>query len=435
MSSRTTRPTSRWIAFALIAAVGSTLVGLIGWRLLPREPIPEVAVGGIEPAVVAAIEQARQALRDNPKSPEAWGQVGLILFANDLYPESLVWLERAERMDPSDVRWPYFLGMALLLERPEEGLSALSRAARLAPRDPFVQLRWAEALLAADREEEADTAFQTVLRLQPDNARALLGRAQVLLRRGDIAAAIPLLEQASNHPTARKAALARLAEAYQRTSQTDLAERARQQAAETPPDPPWSDPKIVKISGYQVSRRARLQQATALLQSDRIDEGIGALKRLLRDHPDFIEAQLALARAWILVQDFTQAEADLQKVLARDPRHPDACVLAGGLALTRGEIDQAERMYRQTLEVRPTDSVAWYNIADCRLRQNDRPAAIEALSQAVRFRPGFVGAHLRLAELFLDTQQHDRARYHLEAAAKIEPNHPRLPALKARLPR
>jgi tetratricopeptide (TPR) repeat protein len=420
-----------WI---LLPLVGTVLAGGVWWYKRERLVIPNVPSEGIEPAVLAEIEKARSAIFDNPSSPAAWGQVGLVLFANDLYPEAIPWLERAERMDPHDARWPYFLGMALLLERPDDGLSALQRAATLAPQDPFVQLRWAEALLAADRVDEADAAFTIVLQRQPDNARAWLGRGQILLRRGEVTAAIALLEKATGHPTARKAALASLAEAHQRLGQADRADSFRQQAAESPSDVPWADPKIVQISVHQVSRRGRWQQAMAMIQADQIDAGIAHLRRLLRDHPDYTEARIALARAWIRVQDFERAEEEIQRALEQDGTNPDAYMLAGGLAVQRGDVAQGEAHYRKSLELRPADAVAWYNVADCRLRQSDTPGAIEALQQALRFRPGFLPAHLKITEVYLITQQTDKARRHLDAASKIDPNHPQIATLRARLP-
>ncbi len=424
----------RWFALLLLisAAVGGGTY--LGWRSRPRVVLPEVPSAGVEPAVVAEIEQARSTVLADPNSAPAWGQVGLVLFANDFYGHAIPWLEQAERMDPTDVRWPYFRGLALLLEHPEEGLEALRRATILAPRDAFVRLRWAEALLAADSLDEAEKAFTEVISQQPDNARAMLGRGQILLRRGDPAAAIPLLEKASSHPTAQKAALSGLAEAYQRLARQDQADAIRQRAADVPPDTPWMDPKIVRISVHQVSRRGRLEKALNLMRTDRADDAIAELLRLLREEPDFTEARLALVRAFIVSHDLSRAEEEVQNALATDPSHPDAHVLAGGLALVRGDIEGAEAAYRRALEHRPSDAVAWFNVADCRLRRNDRPGAIEALKQALRYRPGFVVAHLKLAEMFLDAQQWSAARVHLDAVDRIQPNHPQAVTLKNRLP-
>lgn len=434
MSALGIRVVRRWwlIGLLLIAVLGAG-VWLLGHGR-SKTVVPEVPVAGVEPAVIAEIEQARSAVLADPGAASHWGQVGLVLFANDLYSEAISWLERAERMDPADVRWPYFRGMALLLERPEEGLEALRRAAAVAPRDAFVRLRLAEALLAADLLDEAEAAFGEVLRQQPDNARALLGRGQIMLRRGDAAAAVSILEKAAEHPTAQKAALSSLAEALQRLDRSDQAEPIRQRAAEAPPDPPWMDPKIVRISVHQVSRRGRLQRALGLVQAERVDAGIAELRRLVRDYPDFIEARMALIRAFIMVQELQQASDEVAKVIELDPRHPDAHVIAGGLALMRGEVQRAESSYRQALELRPADTVAWFNVADCRLRQNDRPGAIQALEQALRYRPGFVAAHLKLAELYLDAHQPSKARAHVDAAGRLEPGNPQLATLKARLP-
>ena len=107
-----------------------------------------------------------------PRSAAAWGELGMILFAHDLYADAAPVLGRAEQLDAADPRWPYLQGLALLFSDPEAVLPCLQRAAARAGRELAPTVRLAEALLEQGQVEEAAQHFQRVLERQPDHPRA-----------------------------------------------------------------------------------------------------------------------------------------------------------------------------------------------------------------------------------------------------------------------
>jgi hypothetical protein len=78
-------------------------------RTRARE-LPELRRDGIDSAVARAIEEASAAVRGNPESGAAWGQLGMVLQAHDLLTESCACFDEASRWDPREARWPYFRG-------------------------------------------------------------------------------------------------------------------------------------------------------------------------------------------------------------------------------------------------------------------------------------------------------------------------------------
>jgi Flp pilus assembly protein TadD len=414
-----TRP--RWllpvIALAAIAAGGG---GYAWWRS-QRVEVPEIALPGIEQRVVEEVDKARAEVIADPKSVDAWGKVGLVLFANDLYPQANPWLEHAEQMNSADPRWPYLRGMVLVLEKPDEALAFFKRAAELSPRDPMIRLRLAETLFTLDQLDEADTAFAEVLRLHAGNPRAQLGLGLILLRRNQPAAAIPLLRQAAENPTARKAGHAALAEALTRTSDDKGAEQEREFSAAAPKDPNWPDPMLMKLAEFQVSLNGRLARAKSLIVGGKAEDGLALAQRVARERPDSAEAHLTVAKGLLGTRQFADAEAALHRALECDRQLADADALLGALYLTvRNDAAGAESHFRAVLHVRPNDAQAHYHLARCRLAQNDKKGAAAGFAEAVRYRPGFAAAHLALGELQLDAGRTKEAIASLEAAAKLD---------------
>src|SRR5262249_14934864 len=154
----------------LLAGAGAG--GFFVWRL--RKPvIPPIATEGLDAEVVAAIAGARAAVEARPRSAEAWGHLGLGLFSQDRYADRIAIFARAEQLDRNDARWPYFRGLALILEKPEEGLVALQRAAATPASPLSVRLRLAEETLKLGHLDEADVLFRDLLADYPDNPRVL----------------------------------------------------------------------------------------------------------------------------------------------------------------------------------------------------------------------------------------------------------------------
>ncbi|MEO1368742.1 MAG: hypothetical protein AAFX50_16325, partial [Acidobacteriota bacterium] len=79
---------------------------------------------------------------------------------------------------------------------PEKAADVLGEASRYSPRNRMVQSMLVDALLGADRREEAEKALVDLIPLDPTNIEHSLKLANLLSERGDHAAAAAVLEQA-----------------------------------------------------------------------------------------------------------------------------------------------------------------------------------------------------------------------------------------------
>src|SRR5262249_61451661 len=121
-------------------------------------------------------EAARAAVRRAPQSAAAWGRLGMLLAAHGFYPESVACFAQAQQLDPGEVRWPYFQGVALALTDPDAALPHLRRAVELAgPAADAPRLRLAEVLLGQGQAGEAAGVVRTGMGRDPADHPARRG--------------------------------------------------------------------------------------------------------------------------------------------------------------------------------------------------------------------------------------------------------------------
>ncbi|MGH7749078.1 MAG: hypothetical protein ACREQ5_30575, partial [Candidatus Dormibacteria bacterium] len=107
---------------------------------------PAVGLAGLDAEIVEAVQAAQTAVRVQPRSPAAWGRLGLVLRAHEFGKESNFCFLQAERLDAKDARWPYLIGLDLLGSDRDAALPWLRRAVKLADDAAVPRMRLAEVL-------------------------------------------------------------------------------------------------------------------------------------------------------------------------------------------------------------------------------------------------------------------------------------------------
>ncbi len=403
----------------VLLLAGGGVGGWFAWRERDSA-VPVIPTAGLDAEVAAAIEQARAGVQARPRSAAAWGRLGLVLFAQDMYADCTGPLAKAERLDPRDPRWPYFRGLAVILHLPGEGIALLERTAAMTPGNFSVRLRLAEEYLKLQRLDEADSLFRDLLDERPNDPRALLGHGQILGQRGRWAEAVAPLRAAAEHPTARHSARVALAEAYLRLGDAAAAEAERKRAAEAPADAAWPDEFLAEAQALRTGLQPRIDQAFALRDRGQPEEAIALVTQVLRDHPDSEEAHLTMARLLIPRGRLEEAAQELRRAIGLNPNLVDGHFLLAGIHLLRQEYQAAETGYRRTLALKPAYGLAHYNLGECRRQQGDRAGAIAAFRDAVRYRPDLAAAHLELGALLLQDGKTEEAASHLDQAIRLD---------------
>jgi tetratricopeptide (TPR) repeat protein len=103
---------------------------------------------------------------------------------------------------------------------------------------------------------------------------------------------------------------------------------------------------------------------------------------------------------------------------ATDPAPDPAPSLSGSLlaqgleAAQRGDLTEAERLFRQAVAQDGGDAEAWNSLGVVLIRRGDRQPGIEALRTAVRLQPSHLEAHRNLGVTFDRLGRRDEATRH-----------------------
>jgi tetratricopeptide (TPR) repeat protein len=429
-------PRSRWrlalVAVLVLAAVGGG-AGWWWWRG-PTPPLPEIPLKDCEPAVVQAIEAARDEVAREPRSGAAWGKLGQVLLAHDLADPAVVCFLHAERFDADNPRWPYFRALVLQFQDPEAAVAALRRAAELCdnsdPDNLTPRLRLGEALLQLGRAEEAEAEFAAALVRQRGNARALYGLGLAAAARGDLEGARGHLEACSGHAQTQKKAAAELAKVLMRRGDPAGAARAEARARDLPPDRDWPDRYATEVAALKVARQDRLRRAVEMIKQGNAPDSIPLLEQLIKEQPD-CPAYLYQGMALHAMRDYPRAEAALRKAAELDPqrfepRHQLSILLVeqfqrSGSAASLGE---AVAFGKQAIALKPDHAFAHLWVALALKGQGQRPQALAEFRTAVRCNPDHPDPYVHLAAALLEEGQKDEARRLVEQARRLaRPSH------------
>jgi tetratricopeptide (TPR) repeat protein len=420
------------VAAAVLAAALLLIAGAAAWYFLGAPSAPVLDLSNAEPEVKAAVEAARGIVRWSPRSGEAWGRLGVVLFAHGYVAEAVACFARAEELDSGEPRWPYLRGTLLLRQQPAEALLCWERAANhCGPTIDAPRLRLAEALLEQGRFDEAEAHLLRVVARDAAQPRAALGLGRLACVREDWSAALPHLKLASDHPATRKAARALLAEAHRRLGDAAAADQALRRVAELPPDAAWPDPFLDEVWAAAVGKQVALDRVTRLGREGRQDEARAAAQQLEERYPDLywlVEGRVRLEHG-----DARGAEEALRKAVELAPDLLDARFhLADALARQNKDPEAAE-CYRKVTEREPAYERAYVGLGECLKRMGQRGEAIAAYQAAVSYAPLRADLRRQLGELLSEEGRRAQALEQLRHAVRLDPGDRKAAELMERL--
>jgi tetratricopeptide (TPR) repeat protein len=437
-----------WRLFLVAALLSVALLaaGLVvaKWRQTPLpEPLsaatpelelPSLDLTGADPAVATAIEAARAAVRQSPRSAAAWGHLGMILGAHTFPTEANRCFAYAEQLDPREPRWPYYQGTELCLNDSEVAIAKLQRAVELVDGSfEAARLRLGELLLRQGRLDEAEAQFRRVLDQHAKNARAHLNLARLARERDDLQVSLEHLNHAMADVHTQKASHVLAAEVHRRLGEETVASQERQRAAKLPRDLDWPDRFVEEVMRLRTGKQVRLAAAAGLISQGKSREAAALLRRMVQDYPDSDWAWLLLGRALLGENDLASAEAPLRTAVKLAPDSMEAHFYLGVALLLEGNPRDAAACFRRATEIKPDFAEGHHNLAHCLLRQGDQAGAIAAFRVALNCKPNYPEAHLDLGELLVQQGQTALALQHLKAAAQLNPANPRTQKLLEQL--
>jgi tetratricopeptide (TPR) repeat protein len=347
-----------------------------------------------------AIEQAQEILNAVPNQPGALLVLGAARRACGQIDDALAVLEPLTQAHPNWAEAHYELGLALgAKRRGEAAVTALRRAVELKPTLAGAWRTLADHLRAVGDLEGADQAYARHIRASTTDPRLLEAAAALVDDRIAVAEAL-LREHLKQFPT-DVAAIRMLAEVASRLGRYIDAENLLARCLELAP-------------GFTPARH---NYAFVLHRAGKPAQALAEVDRLLAADPRNPGYRSLKAAIVTRVGDVDQAIELYGGVLAEYPGNAKAWMSYGHALKTAGKLKPSIEAYRKSLEIAPTLGETWWSLANLKtfrfshadVEEMQRQLAQGQLTAEDRFH-----FHFALGKALEDAEQFEASFHHYE---------------------
>lgn len=161
-------------------------------------------------------------------------------------------------------------------------------------------------------------------------------------------------------------------------------------------------------------------------QASAFQEAIQLLRNALKREPEELEMRYELSEILFANQQHQAAANELQRIIALDPGHLQACLRLGSYSLATGELGQAETLLLRVAEQQPRDSetrltLAWLlnqlgHVYETSYRASE---SLPFFQQAITFAPDSYHYRIDLARVLLREGANEAARAQINEALRV----------------
>ncbi len=341
-----------------------------------------------------ALEDANAALRADTQFAAAYHNRASILAALGRVDEALADFERALVLQPSAETLLARAALRARLGQTEAAADDLDAAMLRAPTSPHVYTMKAEALVAAQRYEEADKALVRALLIDPGHLPALRVRIRVAEAAGSPtrvaearAALHAAVDAAAEAAAKRKVALASafMAEDFVATFITGEPEEQLVSNAAS-----WCNAELgmetVRGCSQLLALRpdnlaARLLLGNALIKIGWADRALQLADDVARRHDSGADSFIR-AGALRLLKRYDQAEAEIARTFAKLPKNPYFLVERALILRQMGKYKQAAEDLADLVKSNPNQYGYQQTLGVLQVAMKDNRRALESLRKA-----------------------------------------------------
>ena len=353
----------------------------------------------------------------------AYGEVGKILLGAEFLSEAEPYFSNAQRLEPINPAWPYYLAhVHRLRNQPDQAIALFEQTLERQP-DLVPALVWLGAtLLDMGRAGDAVTTLRRAVSLSPKSVAARYWSGQAAMAGGDHARAVQELEAAlaldpQAHPVHYPLAMAYRAAGNERRAADHLTEWKEGRIT---PDDPLMD-QVTDVLQTAVGYEVRGTQA---LEAGRWREAAALFRRGLETSPRDPALHQNLGTALFLGGDAAAALAEFQEAVRLSPGYARAHFSLGVLMDANGRDAEAVQRYRDAVKYDPTLMNARFGLADALRRSGRLDEAVSEYEQILTADPGASQARFGLAMARVRLGRYRDARAALESAARTHPDQP-----------
>ena len=387
---------------------------------IPPQPNLSIWPAELQERIAAAEERIRSA--ENPV--EAVKELSRVYHINGYYSEASLCYSGLMAMEPENSLWPHQVAKLLSgLGKLEQALAYWQRSVRGAPENVPSQMGLGDVLLKLNRFVEADNIFQVVLKLDPDNPFALVGRARVAISRNDWQTAKNYLIKASEDSDSRIGADL-LASVYEELG--DLAKsRSLREETENPgafyelPDPwIWS----LYSDCYDAYRLS--VAAGTLEQSGDSEAAMGLLRRASTLAPQDPDIRFQISNLLFSLGRHDEARSEMEICVKVAPDYEEAWVVLANYFRVKGNVQKADEMLVEGIRNCPGSPVLRLGWGRRLVLMKHYEEAARQFEDALDLHVEEADPYVELAIVYFQLRRFDEGKKILHDALNAEPGHP-----------
>jgi tetratricopeptide (TPR) repeat protein len=376
-------------------------------------------------ATYASLTTAQKAQASDVELGRAYGQVGKLLLAAELFDQAEPHLLNAAALEPGELAWPYFLAHTYRLKfQPDQAITRFEDALRLKP-DHVPSLVWLGTMYVdGGRAELAEPLLTKAVSLEPRSAAALFELGKAALAVGDSARAVTQLEAALAADPGADAVHYALAMAYRARGDEPRAAAHLKLWRDERLYP--SDPLMAEITDLLKTAVVYEIRGTQAMDDRRWAEAAALFREGLKVAPRDATLHQNLGTALYLAGDPRAAEAEFEEAARLLPGYARALFSLGVLMEERGRDQEAIDRFSKAVAADPTMVNARSSLADALRRSGKLEASIAEYIEIVKIDPSASQARFGRAMALVRLRRFAEARAVLEEAARTHPEQPGL---------
>ena len=183
-------------------------------------------------------------------------------------------------------------------------------------------------------------------------------------------------------------------------------------------------PRTTKVLDANVPPEARNEfekGETALLEKNKLAEGILHLEKAIAIYPNFPEAQIELGTAYMDAKEWDKAELALKQALELAPNTSNAFFALGELYLQQKKYSEAEKRLRQGLKIENRSWRGHFALGRTYWASSDIKQAAKQIALTLQLNPDLADAHLFAGNILLRGGKREDARTEFEAYLRLAP--------------
>ncbi len=301
--------------------------------------------------------------------------------------------------------------------------------------------------------EEALKLIRSALELDTKNLPLRLFKVKINAKKNDIDGVIEDYTQLIDlYPDAENFKLS-LASIYSMTDKLQLAEALLREMVEKKQDS--VEPKIVLLEFLNAKAKERvgnefqsmldkpgakpntaLELSKWMLVSGFSDEAATGLKRVVEQEKNSntgLTAQTILAEIDLSKKEYEKVEKAISDILAANSDFVDASLLKARLLLIQNKVDEAVELLNKTVWTKNDSDNAYMLLGQAYSMKKDQKQADKNFKQALELNPANIQAFTPVYNSYLQANQKEMARQYLDKALKAKPNQVMLLTNKADL--